>query len=75
MAFPPQPYLMIFALLTLLVFHSRLSQEQKIADRDKDQSIAPTSFLWNAYLPKCYYYEVSPSTGCVTVAVECNQCA
>ncbi|CAM9825704.1 unnamed protein product [Ectocarpus sp. 8 AP-2014] len=26
--------------------------------RDKDQSIAPTSFLWSAYFPTCYYYEV-----------------
>ncbi|CAM9574874.1 unnamed protein product, partial [Ectocarpus sp. 12 AP-2014] len=32
--------------------------EQKMTVRDKDQSIAPTSFLWNAYFPKCYYYEV-----------------
>ncbi|CAB1104673.1 unnamed protein product [Ectocarpus sp. CCAP 1310/34] len=32
--------------------------ERKMTVRDKDQSIAPTSFLWNAYFPKCYYYEV-----------------
>ncbi|CAM9648873.1 unnamed protein product [Ectocarpus sp. 12 AP-2014] len=32
--------------------------EQKMSVREKDQSIAPTSFLWSAYFPKCYYYEV-----------------
>ncbi|CBJ33129.1 asn/thr-rich large protein family protein [Ectocarpus siliculosus] len=32
--------------------------EQKMTVRDQDQSIAPTSFLWSAYFPTCYYYEV-----------------
>lgn len=27
--------------------------------RESDQRIAPTSFLWNAYLPKYYYFEVN----------------
>ncbi|CAM9587167.1 unnamed protein product [Ectocarpus fasciculatus] len=36
----------------------RHEAERKMSVRDKDQSITPTSFLWNAYFPKCYYFEV-----------------
>ncbi|CAN0138387.1 unnamed protein product, partial [Pylaiella littoralis] len=32
--------------------------EEKLNIRGRDQAIAPTSFLWNAYYPNRYYYEV-----------------
>lgn len=34
-------------------------QRQKINQRTMDQTVAPTSFLWNAYSPSRYYYEAS----------------
>ncbi|CAM9095530.1 unnamed protein product, partial [Laminaria digitata] len=32
--------------------------QEKINQRSKDLGIAPTSFLWNAYYPNRYYFEV-----------------
>lgn len=34
-------------------------QREKMAKRDADRSIAPTYFLWNAFVPNRYYYEVN----------------
>ncbi|CBJ32402.1 adhesin-like protein [Ectocarpus siliculosus] len=48
----------IMLIVLYLVYTQISTVEQKMSVRDKDQSIAPTSFLWNAYFPKCYYYEV-----------------
>ncbi|CAM9743708.1 unnamed protein product [Ectocarpus sp. 12 AP-2014] len=46
-------------LIVLYLVYTQISTvEQKMSVREKDQSIAPTSFLWSAYFPKCYYYEV-----------------
>lgn len=36
-----------------------LLQRQKMNQREEDQTINPTSFLWGAYYPDRYYYEVS----------------
>lgn len=33
-------------------------QQEKINQRASDESVAPTSFLWSAYYPRCYYFEV-----------------
>ncbi|CAM9489387.1 unnamed protein product [Laminaria digitata] len=32
--------------------------QEKISQRESDESIAPTAFLWNSYYPNRYYYEV-----------------
>lgn len=34
-------------------------QREKMEKRQTDQSVAPTSFLWLAYVPDRYYFEVS----------------
>ena len=34
-------------------------QNEQINQRRQDRSIAPTSFLWNAYYPNRYYFEVN----------------
>lgn len=33
-------------------------QDEKMNVRKEDKTITPTAFLWAAYLPSCYYYEV-----------------
>eukprot|EP00904_Undaria_pinnatifida_P010820 jgi/Undpi1/6869/HiC_scaffold_21.g09345.m1 len=32
--------------------------QKQINQRANDESVAPTSFLWGAYYPSCYYFEV-----------------
>ena len=52
------------ALKSFVLFRCCLShifiakQNEKINQRSRNPSIAPTSFLWNAYYPNRYYYEV-----------------
>ena len=35
-----------------------LDQLDKMEKRKDDQTVAPTSFLWAAYMPNRYYFEV-----------------
>ena len=48
-------YLLRFRSMCILGF---VWQREKIKQRSNDVGIAPTSFLWSAYYPNRYYYEV-----------------
>lgn len=41
-----------------LCVETKFHQREKMSKRKADMTVAPTSFLWNAYYPNRYYYEV-----------------
>ena len=45
-------------LVSKRLFLLLLLQQEKINQRTNDESVAPTSFLWSAYYPNRYYFEV-----------------
>ena len=42
----------------LFFFFFLLDQREKVEKRKDDPTVAPTAFLWAAYYPNRYYYEV-----------------
>ena len=48
-------------------------QREKINQREDDESIAPTSFLWGAYYPNRYYFEVGLLSYGLTRIVTCKK--
>ena len=47
-----------FVKTSSLVFYFLLDQREKVKKRKDDPTVAPTAFLWAAYYPNRYYYEV-----------------
>lgn len=47
----------VYSMLTRVLWRQR----EKIEQRLRDETVAPTAFLWGAYYPSRYYYEVSAS--------------
>ena len=44
--------------LMFILSYVLLDQREKVDKRKDDPTVAPTSFLWAAYYPNRYYYEV-----------------